>query len=146
MRKLAEEAGVDLTHIQPNHGMRKAGNTAMKNAHVDKDFKEMLMGHSTGLDDVYYDIENPESRKEIVVEYMKAIETLTISDEHRLKKEVIQLQDKLKDSLNIELIQQSLVARELEMDSVKKQLEKEKEERGRLYELLYRQGLIKKEN
>lgn len=96
MRKLADKAGVDLSNIQPNHGMRKAGNTAMKNAHVDKDFKELLMGHSTGLDDTYYDVENPESRKEITVEYMKAVDTLTISDEHRLKRENIQLKAEVK--------------------------------------------------
>jgi len=88
MRRLATVAGVDLTNIQPNHGMRKAGNTAAKNAHMDKDFKELLMGHSTGLDDVYYDIENPRSRRELVSEYLKAVDMLTISEENRLKRKV----------------------------------------------------------
>lgn len=150
MRKLALEAGVDITNIQPNHGMRKAGNTAMKNARVDQQFKEMLMGHSTGLDDVYYDIENPESRKEIVIEYMKAIETLTISDEHRLVREVFQLQEKLKEGPKLEAIQQSLVTKDLEINAMKKsnldiklELERERAERERLYSVLYEQGIIK---
>lgn len=104
MRTLAEEAGVDLTNIQPNHGMRKAGNTAMKNAHVDKDFKEMLMGHSTGLDDVYYDVDNPESRKEIVVEYMKAIDTLTISEEVRQQKQIVELTKELEQAAPKDLV------------------------------------------
>ena len=91
MRRLALKVGLDLERLQPNHGLRKGSNTVMKNAHVEKDFKELLMGHSTGLDDTYYDVENPRSRKEIVIEYMKAIDDLTINDENRYKRENAEL-------------------------------------------------------
>jgi hypothetical protein len=118
MKALARKAGIDLTNIQPNHGMRKAGNTAMKNAHMDKDFKEMLMGHSTGLDDTYYDVENPESRKEIIVEYMKAIDSLTLSDEAKkeleiqaLKKEKTEMDDIRRDMNRLQETVQALMNR-----------------------------------
>jgi integrase len=108
MRRLARKAGVDLSNIQPNHGLRKAGNTAMKNAHVDRDFKELLMGHSCGLDSVYYDVENPESRREIAMEYMKAVDSLTVSDESKLKRELEKANEKLKQVPTIEELQTDL--------------------------------------
>jgi integrase len=37
------------------HGFRKFFNTALLNADVNITFKELLMGHSIKLDDVYYD-------------------------------------------------------------------------------------------
>jgi len=131
MRRLARKAGVDLSNIQPNHGLRKAGNTAMKNAHVDKGFKELLMGHSSGLDDVYYDVENPESRREIAMEYMKAIDSLTVSDESRLKRELEKANERLKQVPTIEQVQADL--------------EKEKKKSESLYEQLFALGIIKRE-
>jgi hypothetical protein len=44
------------------------------------------MGHSVKLDDVYYDKDSEISRQEIIVEYMKAVDALTINEEYRLKK------------------------------------------------------------
>ena len=44
----------------------------------------MLLGHSTGLDDKYY---RPTSG-ELLQEYSKAIDALTINEENRLRKKV----------------------------------------------------------
>ena len=50
----------------------------------------MLLGHSTGLDDKYY---RPTSG-ELLQEYLKAIDALTIYEENRLRKKVEELTPK----------------------------------------------------
>lgn len=44
-------------------------------------FKELLMGHSVKLDNVYYDKNNEKSQQKILLEYMKAVDALTINNE-----------------------------------------------------------------
>jgi len=56
----------------------------MQRSRIDKTIREMLAGHSTGLDRVYY---KPQD-EEILQEYLKAIDLLTISKEHRLEKQL----------------------------------------------------------
>jgi hypothetical protein len=85
MFKLSKRCGLDLERLQPSHGIRKAGNTAARNARVDKDFKEVLMGHVSGLDSTYYDISTSESKRELSVEYSKALDSLTLNDTARVK-------------------------------------------------------------
>ncbi|MGC2572608.1 MAG: hypothetical protein WA364_13935 [Candidatus Nitrosopolaris sp.] len=41
---------------------------------------ELMMGHSVKLDDIYYDKDNEKSQQKILLEYMKAIDALTIND------------------------------------------------------------------
>ena len=53
----------------------------MQRAKVDKTIREMLVGHSTGLDSVYYKA----SEEEIYLEYLKAIDNLTISNANKSK-------------------------------------------------------------
>jgi hypothetical protein len=60
------------------------------NSNVAYSFKELLMGHSVKLDNVYYDKDSEISRQEIIVEYMKAVDALTINEEYRLKKKIIE--------------------------------------------------------
>jgi hypothetical protein len=55
----------------------------MKSLHV-----EMLLGHNTGMAKNYY---RP-SEREMLDEYLKAVNLLTINDEYRLQKKVQQLQ------------------------------------------------------
>jgi iron-sulfur cluster repair protein YtfE (RIC family) len=61
------------------------------NADVHPSFKELLMGHSIKLDDVYYDVNSEKSRNKLLEEYSKAIDYLTINEENRLKKKVEEL-------------------------------------------------------
>jgi hypothetical protein len=42
---------------------------------TDPKFKQLVMGHDMKLDKFYYDQENEESRKKIIIEYMKAVDT-----------------------------------------------------------------------
>lgn len=79
------------TDIPLIHGFRKFFNTALMNADVHPSFKELLMGHSIKLDDLYYDINSEKSRSKLLDEYSKAIDYLTINEENRLRQKVEQL-------------------------------------------------------
>jgi len=59
----------------------------MINAGVTGAAKEMLLGHSIGLDDKYY---RP-TPAQLLDEYIKAIDMLTINEENRLHKKVEEL-------------------------------------------------------
>lgn len=53
----------------------------------------MLLGHSTGLDDKYY---RP-TPADLLEEYLKAVDLLTINDEHRLRRKVEELTGRTSD-------------------------------------------------
>ncbi len=72
------------------HAFRKYFNTCLANCDVNLAVKERLMGHSIGLDDSYF---RP-TEKQLLTEYMKAVNELTINEENRLKKKVDELQVK----------------------------------------------------
>lgn len=73
--------------VQRNHGFRKFANTQMVQAKVDAAAKEMLLGHSIGLDDKYY---RP-TPEQLLDEYLKAVDLLTIDDNNRLRRKVEEL-------------------------------------------------------
>jgi hypothetical protein len=81
------------------------------------------MGHSIKLDDVYYDKDNEVSRQQIVVEYMKAVDALTINEEYRLKKKIVEYEDEIKDVPKVEQLQFQLANKIVGQDAIKKQLE-----------------------
>jgi integrase len=66
------------------HGFRKWFKTRCENAGVKPIITELLMGHSVGISDSYY---RP-TEKDLLEEYIKAIDALTISNENRLKMQV----------------------------------------------------------
>ena len=66
----------------------------MQRAKVDKTIREMLVGHGPGLDSVYY---KPQEEEEILEEYLKAVDLLTINKEHRLQKQLDQYNKKSGD-------------------------------------------------
>src|SRR6266571_1778623 len=82
------------------------------------------MGHSVKLDNVYYDKENKNSQQKILLEYMKAIDALTINDEYRLRKQIVDFEEKLKDVPRVEQLESHLANKILEQEAIKKQLEK----------------------
>jgi integrase len=90
MKFLLKKAGLPAEQLQPDHSFRKFFNTCLMNSNVAYSFKELLMGHSVKLDDVYYDKDSETSRQKIIVEYMKAVDALTINEEYRLKKKIIE--------------------------------------------------------
>jgi integrase len=66
------------------HGFRKFATTNMVRAKVSAEAREMLLGHSIGLNKAYY---RPDE-SEILQEYLKAVDLLTINEENRLKREI----------------------------------------------------------
>jgi integrase len=124
MSFLLRKAGLPLEDLQPDHSLRKFFNTALMNSDVAYTFKELLMGHSVKLDNVYYDRDNEKSQQKILLEYMKAIDALTINDEYRLKKKIVEYEEKLKDVPKVEQLESHLANKILEQEDIKKQLEK----------------------
>jgi integrase len=66
------------------HGFRKWFKTRCENAGLKPIVTELLMGHSVGISDSYY---RP-TENDLLEEYVKAIDALTISNENRLKMQV----------------------------------------------------------
>jgi integrase len=124
MRFLIRRAGLPFEELQPDHSLRKFFNTALMNSDVAYSFKELLMGHSVKLDNVYYDKDNEKSQQKIMLEYMKAIDALTVNDEYRLKKQIIEYEQKLKDVPRVEQLESHLANKIIEQEAIKKQLEK----------------------
>jgi hypothetical protein len=73
------------------HGFRKFFTTMYIEPKVDAERREMMLGHSLGITSHYY---RPAPRQ-LLDEYLKAINLLTINEENRLKDRTIQLQNKL---------------------------------------------------
>jgi integrase len=124
MKFLLKKAGLPFEQLQPDHSFRKFFNTCLMNSDVAYSFKELLMGHSVKLDDVYYDKDNESSRQKIIVEYLKAVDALTINEEYRLKKKIIEYEDKLKDAPKIGELESHLANKIIEQDALKKQVER----------------------
>ena len=70
--------------VMTSHGFRKFATTNMIRAKVNPEAREMLLGHSIGLSNSYY---RPDAN-EILAEYLKAVDLLTINEENRLRRKV----------------------------------------------------------
>ncbi|NAL78048.1 tyrosine-type recombinase/integrase [Nitrososphaera sp. AFS] len=120
MRFLIRRAGLSFEELQPDHSFRKFFNTALMNSDVAYTFKELLMGHSVNLDNVYYDKNNEKSQQKILLEYMKAVDALTINDEYRLKKKIVEYEEKLKDVPKVEQLESHLANKIIEQEGKRK--------------------------
>jgi integrase len=129
IRQFIRKAGLPFEELQPDHAARKFFNTTLVNSKVDGKFKELMMGHSVKLDEIYYDEDNEESRKQIILEYTKAVDALTINDEYRLRKQITEYEDKLKNVPTIEQLQEQISSKIIEQDSIKRTVEKLQNER-----------------
>jgi hypothetical protein len=129
MRLLLRKAGLPFDQLQPNHSFRKFFNSCLLNSDVSYTFKELMMGHNVNLDRVYYDRNSEKSRKKILIEYLKAVDALTIDDSYRLKKKIVEYERKINDVPRVEELQSQLVNRMVEEESIKKQLEKLKKDK-----------------
>lgn len=70
------------------HGYRKFFTTQLINAKVNPEIREMLLGHSIGLAGAYY----KPTEDEMLEEYMKGVDNLTINPENRLLRKVEKLE------------------------------------------------------
>jgi integrase len=79
------------TEIAQNHGFRKFTFTTMALRKIDPEVRELLVGHKIGLSGAYY---RP-TENQMLNEYLKVVNDLTISSEYRLKMENEELKTKL---------------------------------------------------
>lgn len=84
------------------HGFRKFFTTQLVNSKVNPEIREMLLGHSIGLAKAYY----KPTEGEMLAEYEKAIDALTIDPANRLRKKV--------EKLEVEKNQYDALAAEIE--------------------------------
>ena len=108
------------------NGFRKFVNTNFVRAKVDPIKKEMLLGHkrSLGLDVNYY---RP-NEDELLQEYLKAVDYLTIDNEHRLQRKVVELTQKQDD---IELMKAEQRRKDLEL---REQMQQQQQQYQRMIE------------
>ena len=71
-----------------DHGFRKFFTTQLINAKVNPEIREMLLGHSIGLAGAYY----KPTEDEMLEEYMKGVDNLTINPANRLQRKVEKLE------------------------------------------------------
>lgn len=102
--------------IAANHGFRKFVHTVMANSKVAPEVREMLLGHSIGLSDAYY---RP-TEKEMLLEFLKVVNDLTINDENRLKSENQKLTEE--SDYKEYVIQQKLKQKDLEIEKMQDQI------------------------
>jgi len=81
---LLKKAGLDNKEVQMTHGFRKFFTTQLIQSKVNPEVREMLLGHKIGLASCYY---RP-TQEEMYSEYEKAIDSLTINEENRLRRKV----------------------------------------------------------
>ena len=83
-------SGDKFTHkkVALFHGFRKYVTRQFINSKLDPEKREMLLGHKIGLTGAYY---RP-SEDDLLQEYLKAVNNLTISEENRLNLKVLKLE------------------------------------------------------
>jgi len=67
---------------------RKFFTTQLANSKINPEIREMLLGHKIGLTSCYY----KPTEQEMLNEYLKAVNLLTINEENRLRKKVEKLE------------------------------------------------------
>ncbi len=85
--------GTHKNELHPCHSFRIFAVTNMQRSKVDKTIREKLIGHSIGLDAVYF----KPLEEELLSEYHKAIDSLTIDNTNILKKQLEQYKQKSED-------------------------------------------------
>lgn len=66
------------------HGFRKFFTKQLVDSKLNPEIREMLLGHKIGLASAYY----KPTEQEMLNEYLKALDLLTINEENRLRKKV----------------------------------------------------------
>jgi hypothetical protein len=113
LRDIARRSNVRSKQVPIAHGFRKFFTTQLVNAKVNPEIREMLLGHKIGLAGCYY----KPTEEEMFAEYEKAIDNLTINEEHRLKNKMKQLES---EKSQIELLE---IKHTRQMQEVRKELE-----------------------
>ncbi|MGH9998115.1 MAG: site-specific integrase, partial [Nitrososphaeraceae archaeon] len=100
---LSNRAGIRNEQVPVCHGFRKFFTTQLVNSKLNPEIREMLLGHKIGLASCYY----KPTEQEMLDEYFKAVNNLTINEENRLKIKIQKLEveksriDKLEENFRI---------------------------------------------
>ena len=106
------EKGKKRHEFQADHGFRKWFKTRCELSGMKSINIEMLMGHSIGISDSYYRA----TEAELLEEYLKAVDFLTIEEKYKLEKQVTQLAQQSKEENYI--IKGQLVEKEEQIKSL----------------------------
>jgi integrase len=115
LHELGFREGTKRRHEFSVHGFRKFFKTTAENSGMKPINVETLMGHSTGISDSYY---RP-TEKDLLDDYLKAIPSLTISQEKQLRQKVEKL---LVENADIDVMKKSYLDIKLELQTVKDQM------------------------
>jgi hypothetical protein len=107
--------------------MRKFAITQMAKAKVDTEIAKLLTGHSIGVRAKYLNYTDDD----LLHEYLKAVDFLTINEENRLKKQVTELREQAKGSENI------ITGKLQEKDKQIQELMKNQEEMERKFQIIF---------
>jgi len=100
--------------IMKCHGFRKFWLTQAIKSNVNPEIREMLLGHSIGLADSYY---RP-NEEDILQEYEKMVDNVTINEANRLRKKVQILQ---LEKSQMDIMKQDLDKFKQELEAMKRQ-------------------------
>ena len=81
---LLKRLGIRTKEVAITHGFRKFFTTQLINSRVNPEIREMLLGHKIGLASAYY---RP-TEQEMLEEYQKAVDNLTIDPANRLRRKI----------------------------------------------------------
>ncbi|HET7148466.1 MAG TPA: hypothetical protein VFI73_08215 [Candidatus Nitrosopolaris sp.] len=95
--------------FQTDHGFRKWFKTRCEMSSMRPINIEILMNHSTGISDSYYRA----TENELFEDYLRAVDLLTINEEHKLEKQLAELREKTMDDVYV--IKDKLTERENEI-------------------------------
>ena len=88
IRKVDHENRYKRKQIPIFHGFRKFFTKQLVDSKLNPEIREMLLGHKIGLASCYY---RP-TQQEMLNEYLKAVDLLTINEENRLKEKIALLE------------------------------------------------------
>ena len=115
------------------HGFRKAFKTICENSGMKSINIEILMGHNIGVSSSYY----KPKQQEVLLDYLKVVDDLTINEENKLSKEIQELQEK---SLEKDYI---ITGKLVEKDEQINQLIKKQEKFEQLIHSMIESGQLK---
>lgn len=98
--------------FQTDHGFRKWFKTRCEISGMKSINIEILMGHSVGISDSYYKV----TEEELLQDYVKAIDHLTISNENQLQKEFKNILQQ--NTENEQRLEKKLIEKEKEFESL----------------------------
>jgi integrase len=101
-------SGSERKAVHRAHGLRKYLLTALAEADVDPQYRKMLLGQDIGIDKAYL----KPSDQQLLQKYAKVIDSITINNEHKLQRKVVELTQKQDD---IELMKVEQRRKDLEL-------------------------------